>query len=141
MRLTREIDKDNRTTEFINRLLQVWEASVRATHHFLTEQDIQNIKQQGEAALYGIDTLVVAFEEDIPIGFMGIQEKKIEALFLSPDQIGKGWGRLLIDLAIQQYGALYIDNDRPLLRTRGALCHVERTDTRGACSSRRHPGR
>lgn len=109
MRLTREIDKDNRTTEFINRLLQVWEASVRATHHFLTEQDIQNIKQQGEAALYGIDTLVVAFEEDIPIGFMGIQEKKIEALFLSPDQIGKGWGRLLIDLAIQQYGALYID--------------------------------
>ena len=72
MRLTREIDKDNRTTEFINRLLQVWEASVRATHHFLTEQDIQNIKQQGEAALYGIDTLVVAFEEDIPIGFMGI---------------------------------------------------------------------
>ena len=109
MRLTREIDKDNRTTEFINRLLQVWEASVRATHHFLTEQDIQNIKQQGEAALYDIDTLVVAFEEDIPIGFMGIQEKKIEALFLSPDQIGKGWGRLLIDLAIQQYGALYID--------------------------------
>ena len=176
MRLTREIDKDNRTTEFINRLLQVWEASVRATHHFLTEQDIQNIKQQGEAVLYGIDTLVIAFEEDIPIGFMGIQEKKIEALFLSPDQIGKGWGRLLIGLAIQQYGAIYIDvneqnthaeaiyrhlgfetyqydetdeqgNPFPILhmklklRTRGALCHVERTDTRGACSSRRHPGR
>ena len=109
MRLTREIDKNKRTAEFINRLLQVWEASVRATHHFLTEQDIQDIKQQGEAILYDIDILVVAFEEDIPIGFMGIQEKKIEALFLSPDQIGKGWGRLLIDLAIRQYGAVYID--------------------------------
>ena len=109
MRLTRDIDKDKRTAEFINRLLQVWEASVRATHHFLTEQDIQDIKQQGEAILYDIDILVVAFEEDIPIGFMGIQEKKIEALFLSPDQIGKGWGRLLIDLAIRQYGAVYID--------------------------------
>ena len=109
MRLTKEIDKDKRTTEFIGQLWQVWEASVRATHHFLTEQDIQSIKQQGKAVLYDIDILVVAFEENIPIGFIGIQEKKIEALFLSPDQIGKGWGRLLIDLAIQQYGALYID--------------------------------
>ena len=109
MRLTRKIDKDKRTTDFINRLLQIWEASVHATHHFLTEQDIQNIKQQGETVLYDIDILVVAFEEDIPIGFMGIQKKKIEALFLSPDQIGKGWGRLLTDLAIQRYGAIYID--------------------------------
>ncbi len=124
MRLTKEIDKDKRTTEFIGQLWQVWEASVRATHHFLTEQDIQSIKQQGKAVLYDIDILVVAFEENIPIGFMGIQEKKIEALFLSPDQIGKGWGRLLIDLAVRRYGAVYIDVNEQNTRAEAIYRHL-----------------
>ena len=124
MRLTKEIDKDKRTTELIGQLWQVWEASVRATHHFLTEQDIQSIKQQGEEILYAIDILVVAFEEDIPVGFMGIQERKIEALFLSPALIGKGWGRQLIDLAVRRYGAVYIDVNEQNTRAEAIYRHL-----------------
>ena len=104
--------------------MEVWEASVRATHHFLTEQDIQSIKQQGEEILYAIDILVVAFEEDIPVGFMGIQERKIEALFLSPALIGKGWGRQLIDLAVRRYGAVYIDVNEQNTRAEAIYRHL-----------------
>ena len=34
----------NRTDTLIDALTALWEASVRATHHFLTEDDIQRIK-------------------------------------------------------------------------------------------------
>lgn len=106
---TEEISKAVRDAGLIGQLLRVWEDSVRATHHFLTERDIQSIRPQVEEALRHIETLIVVCEKGAPVGFMGIQERKIEALFLDPAHIGKGLGRRLIRLATDKYDAIYID--------------------------------
>ena len=39
------IEITNRTPDLINQLLEVWESSIRATHLFLSDSEIQNIKE------------------------------------------------------------------------------------------------
>ena len=67
--------KDNRDTELVDELVKVWESSVRTSHDFLSEQDIRNLAPQVKAALQGVESLVVVYNDNIPAGFMGIQER------------------------------------------------------------------
>lgn len=50
----------DRTPELLGRLLQVWEDSVRATHLFLSDAEIKDIKAYVPQALNGIAHLVTA---------------------------------------------------------------------------------
>lgn len=93
----------------MDELVKVWESSVRTSHDFLSEQDIRNLAPQVKAALQGVESLVVVYNDNIPAGFMGIQERKIEMLFLSPSCIGHGLGRELLNMAIRTYDAIYVD--------------------------------
>ena len=93
------IEKDSRTQALIVGLLGIWEASVRASHHFLTEDDIRSL----------CETLWVVEDENVRIGFMGIQSGKIEMLFLHPDYFHKGIGRMLIQKAFSELDAQYVD--------------------------------
>lgn len=97
------------TNALIDALTTLWEASVRATHHFLTEDDIQKLTPFVKLGLLDIETLVVARDNQKPIAFMGIEAGKIEMLFVSPDYFGKGLGRELAELGISQYGVRYVD--------------------------------
>lgn len=55
------------------RLLNVWERSVKATHLFLTIEAIQQIKMYVPQAIDAIERLVVAVNEDnVPVAFMGM---------------------------------------------------------------------
>ena len=47
------IEKGSRPTELIAGVLGIWEASVRASHHFLTEDDIRSLCPQAEEAISG----------------------------------------------------------------------------------------
>lgn len=76
---TKETDKAERTDELTGKLLDIWEASLRTTHHFLAETDIEHIRPQAKTALRTIETLVVAYCGTTPAGFIGIQNRKIEA--------------------------------------------------------------
>ena len=87
-----------RSAGLVGQLVGVWHLSVRTSHHFLTEQDIDHLVPQVEAALQGVEHLIVAWDGDAPVGFMGIQECKIEMLFLSPSCIGTGLGKRLTGL-------------------------------------------
>ena len=107
--IIRPIEKDARTPELITGLLIIWEASVRASHHFLTESDILDLYPQAEEAIRQIDTLLVTDYDDSLIGFMGIQSGKIEMLFLHPDHFRKGIGRILIQKAFDEYDVQYVD--------------------------------
>lgn len=98
-----------RTDKLIDTLTKLWEASVRSTHHFLTEDDIQKLTLFVKTGLSGIETLVVASENLNPIAFIGIEAGKIEMFFVSPDYFGKGVGRQLAELAISQYEVQYVD--------------------------------
>ena len=94
------IEVVDRTTEIIAQLTQVWESSVKATHLFLDDSDIAEIKKVVPGALREVSHLICCMNDDaMPIGFMGIEDKRIEMLFISPDARGKGIGKALIDFA------------------------------------------
>jgi putative acetyltransferase len=79
-------------------LLVLWERSVRATHRFLTEDDIVGLRPSVLEVLGkpAIDWWVLAAEDDLAIGFLGFAADAIEALFIDPDHTGAGGGKLLI---------------------------------------------
>ena len=103
------IEKEARTPELVAGLLGIWEASVRASHHFLTEEDIRSLCPQAEEAVRQIGTLWVADDGNVRIGFIGIQSGKIEMLFLHPDYFRKGIGKVLIQKAIAEQDVQYVD--------------------------------
>ena len=103
------IEKDQRSPILIGKLLEIWEVSVRASHHFLTEADIVRLTPQAENALRCIETLWVMEDEQRPAGFMGVQECKIEMLFLHPDYFRKGWGKMLVERAFRDLHVEYVD--------------------------------
>lgn len=51
------IEKTDRTPDLLERLLAVWENSVRATHLFLSDDAIRSIKEYVPQALSGIPVL------------------------------------------------------------------------------------
>ena len=54
----------DRNPLLMDRLLEVWERSVKATHLFLSDSDITEIKKYVPQALAGIAHLVVAEREE-----------------------------------------------------------------------------
>ena len=86
-----EINPD-RIDTLIDALTTLWEASVRATHHFLTEDDVQMFIPFVRMGLGGIKTLVVAAEGDKPIAFMGIEKPvKLRCFLYRPTTSERGW--------------------------------------------------
>ena len=93
------------------RMLELWERSVRATHDFLEERDIVTLRPlvAMELASQTIDWWVLESAGDVA-GFLGFANDSIEGLFLAPDQRGRGGGRLLVEHAQQlASGPLAVD--------------------------------
>lgn len=94
-----------RTYPLIQNLLMVWERSVRATHLFLSDTEIRKIKQYVPQALNGVANLIVAEnEKNEQVAFMGIETNRLEMLFISPEERGKGLGKQLLAYGIRRYG-------------------------------------
>jgi putative acetyltransferase len=104
MKITR-IEKSDYGT-----LIDIWEASVRATHDFLKERDIAALKplileQYFDAVdLHGIKT-----DDNILMGFSGVAEGNIEMLFISPAFRGQGAGSALVRFAIDNQNVTKVD--------------------------------
>ena len=94
----------DRTPELIERLVSVWERSVRATHAFLSEEEVAEIKPFVPQAIMGVETLVVAARDGEPVGFMGVEGGHLEMLFLDPAARGRGLGRRLLEHGIARLG-------------------------------------
>jgi putative acetyltransferase len=94
----------DRTPDLINWLLEIWEASVRATHLFLSNEEIKNIKEYVPRALNGVEHLLIAEDDKGRAGaFMRIEDGSLEMLFISPEERGKGLGKRLIQHGIENY--------------------------------------
>lgn len=124
----------DRTVSLVEELVKLWEASVRATHHFLTEKDILHLTPFVEEAVRGIETLLVMYLGNRPVGFLGLLDLKIEMLFVAPDYFGNGLGRQLVEMAIEKYHVHYVDVNEQNPRAEGFYRHIgfrtfERTET------------
>lgn len=103
------VPPSERNKRLLNRLAELWEASVRATHHFLQETDIEKLKLCVTEGLASIRHLYVAFDADAPTAFVGIQGEKIEMLFVSPRYLRKGIGKQLVDMAVKNHQVVFVD--------------------------------
>lgn len=98
------IEISHRDSELIQILLAVWEKSVRATHLFLSNDEIKNIKQYVPQALNEVSHLIIIENKKRnPVGFMGIENENLEMLFIAPEERGKGFGKQLIQHGIEHY--------------------------------------
>ena len=93
----------NRTPQLIEELLDVWEASVRATHLFLSDAEVKSIKEYVPQALENVEHLIIA-EAEKPAAFMGTQNGRLEMLFIAPQERGKGIGKQMLQHGVRNYG-------------------------------------
>lgn len=93
------------------RLTELWEAAVRASHSFLSEADIQMFRPLVLAGyLPSAAWLRVARDGGgQPVGFVGVDADKVEMLFVDPACHGQGVGRALLLRAIDERGARRVD--------------------------------
>ncbi len=81
-------------------LFRIWESAVRATHSFLTGEDMDFYAGQVRDHYLPSGVFWVAAGRDgEPKGFLGMTGAKIDALFIDPSCHGQGIGRALVDHA------------------------------------------
>lgn len=89
-------------------LCEIWERSVRASHGFLTDKAVLEIK----AALipdYFPAVRLYAVEDDSRLtAFIGLAQDRIEMLFVDASMRGMGYGTALIGFA-RDNGARFVD--------------------------------
>lgn len=98
------------TPKDYDELLALWEASVRSTHHFLTEENILFYKSLiREEYFPTIDLYIIRNREGKITAFMGLSDELIEMLFVHPDEQGKGYGKRLMKYAIHNKHIYKVD--------------------------------
>ncbi|KLT67572.1 hypothetical protein AB669_00160 [Pedobacter sp. BMA] len=82
-------------------VLELWEKSVRESHDFLNDQDIQDYRALMESQYLDKTKLYAAEENGLMKGFIGFSGNQIRLLFISPDSMRKGFGKKLLNFAIR----------------------------------------
>jgi putative acetyltransferase len=91
-------------------LIEIWEAAVRATHHFLPESEIAFFRPLILAQYFdAVNLFCVRNDAGKILGFLGTSDYKIEMLFIHPDYFGKGIGKLLTLYAINELKIRKVD--------------------------------
>ena len=106
----KEVKIEKRDEMLINQLLIVWKNSVKETHLFLSKDEIENIEPYVFQALNNIKHLIIETDDNgDPIAFMGIEDNKLEMLFIAPDFREKGLGKKLLLYGIENYQVNELD--------------------------------
>ncbi|AEE23878.1 GCN5-related N-acetyltransferase [Glaciecola sp. 4H-3-7+YE-5] len=91
-------------------LIAIWEGAVRATHDFLPEEDIAELKSLILQHYFdAVDLRCIKSSSGEMIGFCGVHAQNIEMLFVSPDYVNNGVGRALTKYAIAKQQATKVD--------------------------------
>lgn len=116
---------EDRSPLLIEQLVRVWGDSVKATHLFLSDGEINTIRQYVPQALAGISHLIVARDDnDMPVAFMGIEGRKLEMLFVAPGQRGQGVGKELLQYGMKEYSVNELGVNEQNPQARGFYEHL-----------------
>ena len=102
-------------------LLDVWQRSVRATHTFVSEDDIRSMTPQVRDYLASSEPefWVLCDDSGVIRGFMGMSGSKIDSLFLAPEFQRRGAGGRLIEHAQALLAELTVDVNEQNVAARG----------------------
>ncbi len=89
-------------------VLQLWEESVSASHDFITKKDIDHYKEMIAESLVNFELFAVD-EGDEMQGFIALSNQKIQMLFVHPNAFRRGFGKRLIQYAVQVHRAWLVD--------------------------------
>jgi putative acetyltransferase len=90
-------------------LIDIWESSVRATHDFLPEEEINHLKPLILNEYFHHVSLHKYVQNEQIVGFIGTSSNTIEMLFIDPQFRAKGIGRILTDFAITELKIRNVD--------------------------------
>lgn len=105
-------------------MLALWEASVRATHDFLEEDYLQELKPMILERYFDAVELFCVREAGRIVGFCGVADGVIEMLFVAPQSMGRGIGSALCLHAIEKMQASLVDVNEPNEAARGFYEHM-----------------
>lgn len=83
--------------EHHDRLVVIWYRAVRDSHTFLSTEDFEFYHHLVKSGiLREVELWVELNEKHVPTGFLGLNERKIEMLFVDPPSQGQGVGGRLL---------------------------------------------
>ena len=97
------------TPSDLPRVMEIWRAAVDATHDFLAADDRDAIEAELLGFFPQVSLRLAVDGSDTPLGFMFLHEGHLEALFVDPDQHGKGIGKALVHEALAAHPDLTVD--------------------------------
>jgi putative acetyltransferase len=102
---------ENIIPEDFYEVTDVWEDSVRMTHHFLNEIDVVILRNAILKTYLPVaeNLFCVRNRERRIIAFMGIDGENIDMLFIHSSERGKGLGKRLIQFAIDKFHISTVD--------------------------------
>lgn len=122
--------------ENFSEIMEVWESSVNATHHFLSDKDknfYRNLIEKEYLKQLDIHMYVTG---GICQGFMGILGESLEMLFVAGDHRRQGIGSTLLNFAVARFTINKVDvNEENMgafnFYTRFGFIQVGRSDKDG----------
>lgn len=90
-------------------LIKIWERSVRATHDFLPEAEINELKPLILNEYFQHVLLHKYTQDNQIIGFIGTSPDNIEMLFIEPNFRGQGIGKALTLFVIEKLNIQKVD--------------------------------
>ena len=99
---------DHLTDSLKDELIDVWEKSVRSSHHFLAEEDLNYYRSRIRDIYFDAVDLYVIRNPNV-VAFMGLSEDMVEMLFVLPSEKGKGYGSALLNYAFEEKHIRKID--------------------------------
>jgi putative acetyltransferase len=101
-----------------DQIIKLWELSVRTTHDFVPEKDIIFYKNIINKYLENNNLSAVRDNVGKIIAFMGTSKDIIEMLFVHPNEMGKGIGKLLLNYAITELKIKKVDVNEQNIQAR-----------------------
>ncbi len=84
------------------RIMEIWESAVKATHHFLTEEDFEYYKRIIPLEYLPVLEIYLVTENEEAKGFAAVAEGNLEMLFIHNEVRGKGLGKKLYQMMQEQ---------------------------------------